>query len=69
MDILALALYMATSYNLPHSETISFAQVQSLFNDTIIQISCEGQCHFGTAIGTRPFTENPVSKKTLKLRF
>ena len=36
---------------------------QTLFSDTNIQISCEGQCHLGAAIGTSSFTESYVSKK------
>ena len=34
-----------------------------LFYGTDIQITCHGQCHLGTAIGTRSFTDEYVSKK------
>ena len=40
-----------------------FNSAQKLFNGTNIQISCEGQCHLGAAIGYQSFTESYVSKK------
>ena len=42
-------------------DQLNFAQ--TLFNGTNIQISCEGQCHLGAAIGTSSFTESYVSNK------
>ena len=42
------------------------SRAQSIFKDTKIQITTEGQCHFGAALGSESFRESYINDKVIE---